>query len=90
MSNWTREVKSVAAFSIHDILSFRYLGLLHKIGNECKHSISTVYCKVRSGKKIFIMIPSFASAVEIEDRQIVDFCTAKKIRSLYSGLQKNW
>ena len=26
LSNWTREVKSVAAFSIHDILSFRYLG----------------------------------------------------------------
>ena len=30
-------------FSVYDILSWMYLGLLHKIKNECKHSISTVY-----------------------------------------------
>ena len=39
---WTREVKSVAAFLVHDILSGMYLGLLHKIENVCKHSKVTV------------------------------------------------
>ena len=48
MSIWTREVKSVAAFSVHDILSGMYLGLLHKIENVYKHSKVTVYQKLTS------------------------------------------
>ena len=37
-------IKNVAAFSVHDILSWMYLGLLHKIENTCKHvSKVTVY-----------------------------------------------
>ena len=43
MSIWTREVKSIAAFSVHDILSGMYLGLLHKIENVCKHAKETVF-----------------------------------------------
>ena len=39
----TREVKSIAAFSVHDILSGMYIGLLNKIKNVCKHSKDTVY-----------------------------------------------
>ena len=42
LSIWTREVKSMAAFSVHDILSGMYLGLLHKIKNIYKHSKETV------------------------------------------------
>ena len=33
---------SIAAFSVHDILSGMYLGLLHKIENVCKHAKETV------------------------------------------------
>ena len=40
LSIWTSEVKSVAAFSVHDILSGMYLH--HKIENICKHSKETV------------------------------------------------
>ena len=40
---WTREVKSIAVFSNHDILAGMYLGLLHKIKNVCKHAKETVY-----------------------------------------------
>ena len=42
MSIWTREVKSIAAVLVHDILSGKYLGLLHKIENVCKHEKETV------------------------------------------------
>ena len=42
LSIWTREVKSIAAFSVHDILSGMYLGLLHKIENVYKHSKENV------------------------------------------------
>ena len=43
MSIWTRDVKSIAVFSVNDILSGMYLGLLHKIKNVCKHAKETVY-----------------------------------------------
>ena len=43
LSIWTREVKSLPSFLIHDILSGMYLGLLYKIENVCKHSKLTVY-----------------------------------------------
>ena len=43
LSIWTREVKSVGTFSVHDILSGMYRGLLHKIENVYKHSKEIVY-----------------------------------------------
>ena len=43
LSIWTREIKSIAAFSVHDILSGMYLGLLHKIENVCKHANEPVF-----------------------------------------------
>ena len=43
MSIWTREVKGIDAFPVHDIVSGMYLGLLHKIKNVCKHAKETVY-----------------------------------------------
>ena len=45
---WTREVKSIAAFSVHNFLSGIYLGLLHKIENVCKHAKETVSITINS------------------------------------------
>ena len=49
MSIWTREVKSIAAFSVHDILSGMYLGLLHKTRNVCNQMSFTVCVYVGVG-----------------------------------------
>ena len=35
-------MKSIALCPVYDMLSFYFIGLLHKIENDCKHSILTV------------------------------------------------
>ena len=35
-------MKSIALCLVYDMLSFYFIGLLHKIENDCKHSILTV------------------------------------------------